>query len=69
MLDLRWPMGLMFTIVGAMMFLYGLATFGDEELYRRSLGIRINVWWGLVLLVFGLAMVALAWRAGRQDEG
>ena len=30
MLDLRWPMGLMFTIVGAMMFLYGLATFGDE---------------------------------------
>jgi hypothetical protein len=68
MLDLRWPMGLMFTIVGALMVVYGLWTFSDDKLYTCSLGIRVNLWWGLVLLVFGASMVGLAWRAGRKAK-
>lgn len=63
-LDLRLPMGLMFSIFGALLVTWGLATGG--ELYRKSLGINVNLWWGLVLLAFGLAMLALARRAERR---
>ncbi len=64
-LDIRWPIGLMFSLVGALLLLYGLATMSDAETYRRSLDININVRWGLVVLVFGASMLALAWRASR----
>jgi hypothetical protein len=36
---------------------FGAATSSDTELYRHSLGININVIWGLVLLVFGALML------------
>jgi hypothetical protein len=68
MLDLRWPMGLMFALVGAIITIYGLVTASNAELYKCSLGINVNIWWGLVLLAFGLAMLALAWRAGRKPD-
>ncbi|MBK8006121.1 MAG: hypothetical protein IPK12_19980 [Gemmatimonadetes bacterium] len=61
-LDLRLPMGLMFSAFGALLTIFGLVS--DEALYQRSLGINVNLWWGLVLLAFGLAMLALA-RKGR----
>jgi ABC-type Fe3+-siderophore transport system permease subunit len=63
MLDLRWPMGLMFSLVGAILIVYGLITWGGEQ-YSRSLGINVNVWWGLALLAFGLVVLGLAcWAA------
>jgi len=62
-LDLRLPIGLMFTIFGVMLTLYGLVA--DPAIYARSLGININLWWGLVLLVFGLVMLGFALRAQR----
>jgi hypothetical protein len=65
-LDIRWPIGLMFSLVGALLVIYGFATISDAEVYRRSLGININLLWGLVLLVFGGSMLTLAWRASRQ---
>ena len=52
-LDIRWPIGLLFSLVGALLVIYGLATISDAEVYRRSLGINVNLRWGLVLLVFG----------------
>ena len=63
-LDLRLPIGLMFTIIGAMLSAFG-ATSGTE-IYDRSLGINVNLWWGLVLLAFGVSMLALALRARRR---
>ena len=66
-LDLRLPIGLMFAIFGAMLTVYGL-TSGDA-IYERSLGINVNLWWGLVLLAFGLVMLAFAIRAGRTGHG
>lgn len=54
-LDLRIPMGLMFTIVGAILTLYGILTHGSA-IYARSAGLDINLIWGLVMLVFGLSM-------------
>ena len=63
-LDLRLPMGLMFSIIGALLTAFGLVS--DDAIYARSLGINVNLWWGLVLLGFGLAMLALAVGAARK---
>ncbi|MGO9110551.1 MAG: hypothetical protein ACLP9L_15115 [Thermoguttaceae bacterium] len=70
MLDLRLPMGLMFSLVGAMLTLYGLFTWGGEQYVARSLGINVNVWWGMALLIFGLIMLGLArWAAAAEEAG
>jgi hypothetical protein len=62
-LDLRIPMGLMFTLVGMILTAYGAATRGSA-IYEVSLGINANFWWGLVLLAFGLTMFLL----GRSSQ-
>jgi hypothetical protein len=65
-LDLRIPMGLMFTLVGAILSAFGLATKDRLGFYAQSLGIDVNLWWGLVLLVFGLTMFLLGQRGHRR---
>ena len=57
-LDVRFPIGGMFSILGALLTLYGITS--DQAIYARSLGINVNLWWGLVLLAFGLVMLRLA---------
>jgi len=64
-LDLRIPMGLMFTLVGLILVVYGVATSGSM-IYMRSLNINVNLYWGFVLLVFGLAMFLLGRRGQRK---
>jgi hypothetical protein len=59
-LDIRLPIGLMFTILGLLLTGYGLL--GDKSIYQRSLGININLWWGLALLLFGIVMLLLGRR-------
>jgi hypothetical protein len=59
-LDIRWPIGLMFSLVGLLMTIFGFATKGDAEMYHRSLDININLIWGLILLLFGGFMLAMA---------
>lgn len=60
-LDVRLPIGLMFTIIGVALAGFGLVS--DPAIYERSLGINVNLWWGLVLLAFGLVMLRLATRS------
>jgi hypothetical protein len=64
-LDIRWPIGLMFSLIGLLLTGYGAATTSNSELYQGSLGIDINLRWGGVLLVFGIFMLIMAWRAAR----
>jgi hypothetical protein len=64
-LDLRLPIGLMFTSIGALLVLFGLLS--DKAIYARSLDINVNLWWGLVLLAFGLVMLTFAIRAWRRQ--
>ena len=65
-LDIRWPIGLMFSLVGAILVVYGAITSSDPQVYHRSLDINVNLLWGIVLLVFGVWMLLMAWRASRQ---
>ena len=65
--DLRFPIGIMFSLFGAMLTIFGLATGGQDIYAAHSLGININLIWGLVLLVFGIFMLALALRAGKKS--
>lgn len=63
--DIRLPIGLMFSILGLLLAGYGM--FGDPSIYRRSLGININLWWGIVMLAFGIIMLLLGRRGARSD--
>jgi hypothetical protein len=58
--DLRFPLGLLFFVFGVMLTLFGLFT--DRATYERSLYINVNLWWGLVMLLFGGLMFYAAWR-------
>lgn len=40
-------------LIGLVLLLYGL--FGNAD-YSHSDGININLWWGLLMVVFGLVM-------------
>lgn len=62
-MDLRLPIGLLFVLIGVLLTGYGL--FGDPAVYAASLGINVNLRWGIVMLAFGLAMLSLAWRGRR----
>jgi hypothetical protein len=69
MLDLRYPMGMMFALVGAVLAVYGLATYGNKMYDEHSLGLNVNLVWGAALLGFGLIMVALArWAAAKEQK-
>jgi putative Mn2+ efflux pump MntP len=65
-MDLRLPIGLMFGAFGLMLTLFGLVS--DRTIYQRSLGINVNLWWGLVLLVFGLVMLGFGVRGEREKR-
>ncbi len=57
-LDIRIPIGAMFALLGAILTVYGLIS--DPGIYQRSLGMNVNLWWGIILLAFGIIMLLLA---------
>ena len=59
-LDIRLPIGLLFSALGLMLTAFGAAS--DKGIYQRSIGLNVNLAWGTVLLVFGLIMVVLGSR-------
>jgi drug/metabolite transporter (DMT)-like permease len=61
-LDLRYPIGGLFAVLGVVLTGWGWVTNGDPSLYDRSGGMNINLWWGLVLLVVGVIFLLLARR-------
>jgi len=64
-LDLRIPMGMMFSMAGAVLLAFGLATRNQAGIYAKSFGINGNLWWGAVVLAFGLIVLHL----GRRGQG
>ncbi|MGO8986123.1 MAG: hypothetical protein ACLPHI_20600 [Terriglobales bacterium] len=61
--DIRLPIGLMFSVFGLLVTGYGAATRGSDMYAQHSLGIDINLWWGMVMLLFGAGMLLLVRRA------
>jgi len=64
-LDIRLPIGLMFAIFGVLLAGYGL--FSDKSVYERSLGININLIWGIIMIGFSVILLWLGSRKGRRD--
>jgi hypothetical protein len=63
-LDIRLPIGALFTILGVLVARSGLGSY--TAIYQRSMGVNVNLVWGTVLLVFGLIMILLGWRGCRM---
>ncbi len=63
-LDLRLPIGLMFSAFGVLLTGFGLVS--DSAIYAKSLSINVNLWWGVVLLIFGLIMLTFALRGAKR---
>jgi len=64
--DLRLPIGIMFSTFGLILTIFGAIS--DKAIYEEhSLGININLIWGIVLLVFGLFMLFLALKGGKKS--
>jgi hypothetical protein len=64
-LDIRLPIGLLFSVVGIMLTIYGAIT-RNSLIYEKSLGIDINLIWGVALLAFGVFMLLLGWHKGSK---
>lgn len=58
-LDLRVPMGALFSILGILLVFYGI--FSPKEIYKISHGININFYWGITLLLFGIIFLAMSY--------
>jgi hypothetical protein len=57
-LDIRLPIGLMFTLLGALLAIWGVIA--DPAIYDRSLGHNVNLVWGIVLFVFGVLLLFMS---------
>ncbi len=66
-LDIRLPIGLLFSLIGVLLIAFGALS--DKAIYQRSLGVNVNLWWGMALLLFGIFMLALGWRALKRTHG
>lgn len=66
--DPRISMGMLFTLIGTIVTAFGLATRSSAETYTKSMGIDANLWWGLVLLVFGVVVLLLGRRGQTKLE-
>ncbi|MBI1740049.1 MAG: hypothetical protein HYR57_04095 [Candidatus Koribacter versatilis] len=65
-LDIRLPIGMLFGMVGALLAAFGALS--SRAIYQRSLGVNVNLLWGIVLLIFGAAMLVLGWRGARAGR-
>ena len=64
-IDIRIPIGGMFTIIGLILVVFGIVSLGDPMYQEHSLGVNVNLWWGLAMTLFGLAMLYFGLRAAR----
>ena len=58
-LAIKLPIGLMFTIFGIILTVYGIFTNSDPQMYQKSFLVNINLWSGIGMLIFGIFMLAL----------
>ena len=67
-LDIRWPIGLMFTLIGVLLTGFGAANSASSVVAIGGSNININLIWGIVLLVFGILMLLGAMSGGKDSS-
>ena len=67
-LDIRIPLGLLFLITGGILSVYGFVTRHSAEVYAKSMGVNLNLTWGLMMFVFGLVMFLVGKRQRWEDD-
>ncbi len=60
-MDIRFPIGFMFTINGLIITIWGLVS--SPDIYRKSLNVNINLWTGVAMLAFGLIFLVMSFAA------
>ena len=64
-LDVRVPIGGLFTLLGLLLTVYGfLEPAATKAAFTK--GGQINLWWGVVMLVFGVLMLLVARPSRKQ---
>ncbi len=58
----------MFSILGIILTVHGLITSGNTEMYEQSLGVNINLWSGLSMVVFGGFMLLTSTLVKKKKE-
>ncbi len=58
-LDIRLPIGLMFSVLGILLFVVGLFAGGQSTQSQQT---SVNLWWGVVMFLFGIVMFVLGRR-------
>ncbi len=58
-MDIRLPVGAIFTIYGVLLTVYGLIA-GDGEARHMLLGLQVNIVAGVGMLIFGVSFLYLA---------
>jgi cytochrome c biogenesis protein CcdA len=66
MVDIRIPIGLMFSIMGVLISGFGIFTTSNTEMYQKSLGINVNIIMGIIMLTFGLIMLYFSFRKKKK---
>ena len=61
-LDIRAPIGGLFSLLGLMLAGYGLVA-GSRTASDVAPVTNVNLWWGIVMLLFGIIMLVLSRRA------
>jgi hypothetical protein len=65
-LDIRWPIGLMFSLIGVLLTGYGVFNRVAAVTKVQGQEVNIDLIWGVVLLVFGVLMLVGAVRGGKN---
>ncbi len=61
MSDLRRPTGILFSLLGLILFLYALANPGARAPLDEN--VNVNLWCGVSMLIFGGCLLWLSFRA------
>ena len=66
--DIRLPIGWLFSIIGVIISIQGFATNGAAMYAQHSLGINVNIYSGICLVVFGGLMLAMAYKGKSKSD-
>ncbi len=65
-LDIRYPIGLMFSLIGILLTAYGVLKSSAATIQVAGSNVNIDLIWGIVLVVFGAGMLIGAISGGKN---